>query len=97
MFGHVSKAKRPITKDGKRTGATRVRWRARYPDPDGVKPTDQVERVFNSKAEANEWLREESAKIRRGHHSSARLGKRTFATIAEEWEGPLMRGVAVVV
>lgn len=39
MFGHVSKAKRPITKDGKRTGATRVRWRARYPDPDGVKPT----------------------------------------------------------
>lgn len=86
MFGSIKKyTKKRKDKEGRVTSVQTV-WRARYPDPDGVKATDQIERVFKSKAEAREWLAEESAKVRRGEHTPPRLGKQSFAAVADEWK-----------
>ena len=42
-------------------------WRARYPDPAG-KGTDQIERVFRTRAEAEAWLAGQTHSVATGTH-----------------------------
>lgn len=70
----------------KRTYADgRVRWRARYPDPTkGGKK--QVERLFETKREAERWLTAQKAAVQRGDHIDPRDNQRRFGQVAEAWQ-----------
>lgn len=66
MAGHVRK----------RTWASgRVTWRARYPDP-AVGGTDQIERVFRTRAEAEAWLADQTHSVATGTHLDPAGGPR---------------------
>lgn len=69
----------------KRTYADgRVRWRARYPDPTrGGKK--QVERLFETRREAERWLTAQKAAIQRGEHIDPKDNQRRFEQVADAW------------
>jgi integrase len=73
MAGHI--------KYRKETG----RWRARYPKPNGRKVTDQIERTFRTKREAEEWLVQQQASVITGDHISPREGERRFREVYDAW------------
>jgi integrase len=63
----------------------RVRWRARYPDPSrGGKK--QVERLFETKKEAEKWLTSQKAAIQRGQHVDPKDNQRLFREVVTRWE-----------
>lgn len=64
----------------------RVRWRARYPDPTrGGKK--QVERLFETKREAEKWLTSQRAAIQRGEHVDPKDNQRLVKEVAAAWQG----------
>jgi integrase len=63
----------------------RVAWRARYPDPTrGGKR--QIERQFNTRREAEQWLTSQKAALQRGEHIDPRDNHRLFEQVAEAWQ-----------
>jgi integrase len=63
----------------------RVRWRARYPDPTrGGKK--QVERLFDTKREAERWLTSQTAAVQRGEHIDPKDNQRLFEEVVEAWK-----------
>lgn len=72
MAGH-------ITKRGKR-------WRARYPDPlrGG---TTQIERRFDTKTEAQDWLLDMQHSVKTGTFIDPAASARRFADVVDEWRG----------
>jgi integrase len=70
MAGHV-------TKRGSR-------WRARYPDPlrGG---TTQIERVFSTKTEAQDWLLDMQHSAKTGQFIDPAASARRFADVVDEW------------
>lgn len=69
------------TKDGK----TNIRWRARYPKPNATHPTDQIEKLFNRRADAEAWIHEQQAAIAGGTHVAPSLGARRLKDVYEVW------------
>jgi len=62
-----------------------ARWRARHPHP--LKSgTAQIERTFDSKREAQEWLDGLRQSVRRGKFIDRDGGKRLFSTVSVEWQ-----------
>jgi integrase len=62
----------------------RVRWRARYPDPTrGGKK--QIERLFETKREAERWLTSQKAAVQRGEHIDPKDNHRRFEQVADAW------------
>jgi integrase len=77
MHGHVHR-------DGKRKDGS-WRWRARYPDP--VKGgTAQIERVFRTKREAEDWLVSEAASKQQGTWINPRQAGRPFSDVIAAWK-----------
>ena len=72
MAGH-------ITKRG-------TRWRARYPDPlrGG---TTQIERRFDTKTEAQDWLLDMQHSAKTGQFIDPAASARRFADVVDEWRG----------
>jgi integrase len=63
----------------------RVKWRARYPDPTrGGKK--QIERLFDTKGEAEKWLTSQKAAIQRGEHVDPKDNQRQFEEVVAAWE-----------
>jgi integrase len=62
------------------------RWRARYPDPlrGG---TAQIERSFDTKAEAQDWLLEMQHSAKTGKYIDPAASARTFGDVTNEWRG----------
>lgn len=56
-------------------------WRARYRDPSGKEHAGH----FATKAKAQRWLDEETAKIITGQYVDPRSGRITFRAYAEQW------------
>jgi integrase len=81
MAGHFNKRKykRP-------DGTTRVTWRARHPDPSG-RGTDQIERSFATKTEAQAWLDRQSVALLDGGYVDPRKGERPLSEVADAWRG----------
>ena len=81
MAGHFTKRKykRP-------DGTTRVTWRARHPDPSG-RGTDQIERSFATKTEAQAWLDRQSVALLDGGYVDPRKGERPLSEVADAWRG----------
>jgi integrase len=69
-------------KDGKRT----IRWRARYPKPNAKHPTDQIEKLFSRRADAEAWIHEQQAAIASGTHVTPSFGGRRFKDVYEVWK-----------
>jgi integrase len=76
MPGHV-KERRIKRKDG----STYKRWRARYPDPSGASSTAQIERTFDTKRAADEWLLEQAHALHTGAHVDPRKSDRPFSEL----------------
>lgn len=88
MPGHVS----PLfttDRNGKKVPKRRADgsniWRARYPDPAGKRATDQIERRFRSKAEAEAWIKRQGVDVLDGTHVDPRRGERPVSEIADAW------------
>jgi integrase len=62
------------------------RWRARYPDPlrGG---TAQIERSFDTKAEAQDWLLDMQHSAKTGTYIDPAASARTFGNVTDEWRG----------
>jgi integrase len=62
------------------------RWRARYPDPlrGG---TTQIERVFSTKTEAQDWLLDMQHSAKTGQFIDPAASARRFADVVDEWRG----------
>lgn len=74
MAGHISRRKR----DG---GTV---WRARYPDPTRG-GTAQIERVFQTRREAERWLNEQRVAVQRGTHIDPAQSQRRVRDVVEVW------------
>lgn len=81
MAGHITK-RAHTRKDGTRAEV----WRARIPNPHGTHKTDQIERTFKRKRDAERWLTEQGGMILSGTHLDPRKGKVPFAEVARLWE-----------
>jgi integrase len=79
MAGHITKRK---TK--RANGSTRTVWRARYPDPTRG-GTSQIERTFETKREAEGWIKRQGANVLDGTHVDPRRGERLLAEVADAW------------
>lgn len=85
MAGHISK--RTYTR---KDGAKATVYRARIPNPHGSKKTDQIEKTFKRKADAERWMVQQGALILTGTHLDPRKAKVSFAEVAEMWEAEWM-------
>jgi integrase len=74
MAGHITKRK------------DSNRWRARYPDPlrGG---TTQIERTFDTKGEAQDWLLDMQHSAKTGTFIDPAASARTFGDVVDEWRG----------
>jgi integrase len=61
------------------------KWRARYPKPNAKRKTDQIERTFRTKREAEQWLIEQQASVLTGSHIAPREGERKFVDVYDSW------------
>jgi integrase len=61
------------------------RWRARYPKPNATKPTDQIEKTFRTKREAEAWLVAQQASVLTGSHIAPSEGERRFRDVYDVW------------
>lgn len=75
MRGHVRQRE---LKDGSRV------WRARYPKPGG-NGTEQIEKVFRTKREAEDWLVREASAQQQGTWSDPRQAERPFRDVIAAW------------
>jgi integrase len=74
MPGHITKRK------------GRGRWRARYPDP--LKGgTNQIERGFDLKGEAEDWLSDMQHSAKTGQYIDLAQSARTLGDVVAEWRG----------
>src|SRR6266516_2951010 len=78
MAGHIRKR-------GKRKDGT-WRWQARHPDPARPGTTAQIERTFNNRAEAEDWLTEQSHALRSGTYVSPKQAERPFSDVLAAWQ-----------
>jgi integrase len=79
MAGHITKRKYK-----RADGTTRTTWRARHPDPSG-RATDQVEKSFGTKGEAQAWLDRQSVAQLDGAYVDPRKGERPLHEVADHW------------
>lgn len=84
MAGHVAQLKDRDGRPLKRKDGTSI-WRARYPDPAGRKATDQIERRFRSKQDAENWIKRQGVSVLDGVHVDPRNGERSLGAVADEW------------
>jgi integrase len=85
VAGHISKRSYK-----RKDGSKAIVYRARIPNPHGVKKTDQIEKTFKRKADAERWLIQQGAMILSGSHLDPRRGKVSFAEVARLWESEWM-------
>lgn len=85
MAGHISKRTYK-----RKDGAEATVYRARIPNPHGSKKTDQLEKTFKRKADAERWLVQQGAMILSGTHLDPRKTKVSFAEVAVLWEAEWM-------
>jgi hypothetical protein len=64
------------------------KWRARYPHPNPHpnRPTQQIERKFNTKKEAENWLATQQHSILTASHIDPASGNTTYADLAQIWQ-----------
>src|SRR4051794_32246657 len=87
VAGHVRKRHRatcPIRKATERKCSCDGPWRARYPKPNGI-ATEQIERTFRTRREAEAWLSAQTATIAAGTHIAPREAERRLVQIYDVW------------
>jgi integrase len=61
------------------------KWRARYPKPNAVRPTDQIEKTFDRKRDADAWLVAQLSSVSTGMHIAPSEGERRLRDVYDVW------------